>query len=189
MNPDDRPRIATESLPQIDQTVVAERENGFSGPRVDLLQKVVHREDQPAILPVLALPIRDAARGESWQVLVDPDLPACGGVERNERTVARLHVHHVVDDNRVEDVGAVVAGGIGPGDFQLVDIRLVDLLQIDVVRRIRPAAVILPGFVVLTCVRDLGDRDEDEEQQRRSHRKGSAPHGSSSLSFFFSNSR
>ena len=169
LNADNRLRIAAESLPQIDQPVVAERQNRFSCSRVDLLEVVVDREDQPPILAVLALPIRDAARCQARQVLVDPDLLAGGCVERHERAVPRQHVHDVVDDDRIEHIGTIVAGRIDPGDFELVHIGLVDLLEIDEVRGIRSAAVVLPRLVVLTGVRGLADRDEDEAQQRSSH--------------------
>ena len=48
---------------------------------------------------------------------MDPDLLSGGGVERHERAVHGQHVHNVVHDDRIEEVGAVVARGIGPGDL------------------------------------------------------------------------
>lgn len=145
LNACDRGRIATESYPEIDQPVGAERQYRLARAGVDFLQMVVDREDEPPILPILALPVGDAAARQTRKVLVDPDLLARCGVERDERAVPRQHIHHVVDDDGVEDVGAGVAGRIDPGDLQLADVGLRGLIERDEMRRIRAAAVGPPG--------------------------------------------
>ena len=79
---------------------------------VDFLQVVVDRRRQAAVLAVLALPVVDAARGVMpLETLMDPDLLAGGGVERDEGVVARQHVNDVVDDERVEQVRVAVLAG------------------------------------------------------------------------------
>ena len=79
------------------------------------------------------------------QVLVDPDLLARRRVERHERVVARQHVHHVVDDDRVEDVRDVVrASDRSRPTCELADVGLGDLVSVREVRVVRPAAVVTP---------------------------------------------
>jgi hypothetical protein len=99
---------------------------------------------------------------------VNPDLAPGGGVERHQRVVAGEHVDDVVDDDRVEDVGNGVAGGIGPGDAQLVEVRLVDLIEREVSRVIGTATEVGPGRASRLRVAVFGRRRRGTENQQRS---------------------
>ena len=72
-------RIAAQPLTQINEAVLAKRQNGFAGAGVDLLDVVVDLEDQPAIGAVLAFPVVDAAGRDPSQVCMNPDLLAGAG--------------------------------------------------------------------------------------------------------------
>ena len=93
---------ARKTVAQIDDAVLAEGQDGLAGLRVDLLQEAVDRKQQPAILAVLALPVVDAAAGDAGEPFVNPEFLAGRRVERDQRAAAPEHVHHVVDDDRIE---------------------------------------------------------------------------------------
>ena len=59
---------------QIDDPVDAEGGNGEPGAGIDGLQETVDREQQPAFLAVLALPVIDATARHAVESFVDPDL-------------------------------------------------------------------------------------------------------------------
>ena len=69
---------------QIDGPIDAEGRDGATGARIDRLEEVVDREQQPPVFAVVALPVVDAAAGHPVQPFVDPDFLARGGVERDE---------------------------------------------------------------------------------------------------------
>src|SRR5262249_2666086 len=140
-DPRDGLRIAHESFTNIDDAVGAEGADGLARGGVDLLEVVADAENDAAILAVLALPVVRAAPRHAEQPLVNPDLLARRRVERDERAVARLSVDHAARDDRVEERLAV---RISPGDFELRDVALVDLLQGGEFRVVGAAAVIQP---------------------------------------------
>src|SRR6185503_7969533 len=76
-------------------------------------------------------------------------------------TIAPVDVDGVVDHDRVESAGRI---RVGPGDFQLVDIRLLDLIEIDVVRAVGPGKVVVPPFAV-PLGRPHGPEGEKHEQR------------------------
>ena len=88
-------------------------------------------------------------RGQAGKVLMDPDFLARGCVQRDQRTVPRQHIHDVIDNDRIEQVGVVISCGIDPRHLQLVHVGLVDLVERDEMRRIRSSAVIRPLLMVL----------------------------------------
>ncbi len=101
--------------------------NRFARARVDLLQKAVDREDQPAVLAVGALPVVDALARDAAQTVVYPDLLAGRRVERDERgPVAPEAVEHVMSEHGTEDRRAV---RIEPGHLELTDVGLLDLIE------------------------------------------------------------
>ena len=149
----DRRRIAAEPLPQIDRAVDAEREDRFAGGGVELLQVVAETENQAPILAVLAFPVVDAPAREALEPLVNPDLGACRGVDREQRVVAALAVDDAARDDRVE---ARLAVWIVPRDLELADVRFVDLLRRDEVRIVGTAGVVHPGLPRLIGRRETG---------------------------------
>src|SRR5581483_10350507 len=82
--------IAPETGLQVDTAVRAEARDSFPGLRVDGAQDMVGAEEQTELLPVLALPVVDAAAGDEAGRRSDrvrPDLLAGGGVEGDDRVV------------------------------------------------------------------------------------------------------
>ena len=75
---------ARQADPQIHDAVLAEGQNRLARLRIDGLQKAVDGKQQPPVLPVLALPVVDAAAGDARQPLVDPDLFARGRIQRDQ---------------------------------------------------------------------------------------------------------
>ena len=66
------------------------------------------------------------------RVLPD-DLAVLGQIEREDRVrERRVHVHHVADHQRRALVPAQHAGGEGPGDLEVADVLLVDLVELRV---------------------------------------------------------
>ena len=124
LNASDGRGIAAQSFAQIDHAVLAEVVDGLACRGVDRLQVVVHREDQPAVFAVLALPVVHAAGGHRLHALADPDFLSGLRIERDQRAVAPAAVDHAAGDDRI---GAGLAVGVGPGDRELLDVRLVDL--------------------------------------------------------------
>ena len=149
LRPRDRSRIARmEPHLEIDEPLVAEAEDRLSGSGVDRLQEIVDGDEETAVAAIRALPVVETAPGESGQIRMDPDLLSGRRVQRDERVVLRQHIHHVVDDDRIEGVGIVVVRRVEPGGFEPSDILLRDLIQSDELRLIRAATVVLPGDVL-----------------------------------------
>ena len=69
-------------------------------------------------------------------------------VERDDRITLRQYEHDAVVDDRIEGEGSH-SGGIGPGHFKLLDVRLVDLLERGVLRRIAAAQILVPGSEIV----------------------------------------
>ena len=95
---------------------------------------------------------------------MDPDLISFRCVQRHQRAVPGQHVHYIVDNDGIEEISAVIARGISPGDLQLIHVGFVDLGQRDVVRGVETAAIIHPGLMVL-----LGG-GESRQQRADQHR-------------------
>ncbi len=119
---DGRGIASRESFAQVDRAVLAEREDGLAGQRVERLELVIALIDEPAIRAIAALPVIDASRRDPLQVLVYPDFLARRRIEGDERLIARQDVHQVVDDDGAEDVGEVVARGVGPRHLEPADV-------------------------------------------------------------------
>ncbi len=140
----DQRGIAPDALAQIDQAVGAERQDRLAGRGVDGLEVVVDLEDQPALAAVGALPVVDAAPGDAAQTGVDPQLLARRRIERDKRLVLRQHVHRGAGDDGIELVDVVVADRVGPRDRQAGDVLRRDLREVDELRGVGAAAVVLP---------------------------------------------
>ena len=136
--------VPLQADPDVHLAVVAERRDRVPGPGVDRRQESAVHVEQPAIRPIRALPVVHAAVADRALVAVRPDLLAARGVERDDRSVRAEHVHHAVDDDRIEPHRAG-AGGKRPGDLELLDVGLVDLLQRRVLVGIRRPEIAAPG--------------------------------------------
>ena len=77
-----------EADPHVDDAVFAERRNRFARARVNLLEKAVDREDQPAVLAVGALPVVDALARDAAQTRRAPRSP-CRSSRRARRARTR----------------------------------------------------------------------------------------------------
>ena len=95
-------RIPVETHSQVDLAVHAERRDGLTGLRVDLLEEVVRAEDQAAVRAILALPVVHAAPVETLNPFVDPDFFARRRVQRHERAVRAKPVDDAAHDERIE---------------------------------------------------------------------------------------
>ena len=96
---------------------------------------------------------------------MNPNLFSSGGVEGNQRTILRQHVHHVVNDDGIEQISVVVAGRINPRNLELIYIGFVDLVECDVVGRIGTASVIRPfPVILLRCCEGSCQRDQKGRQ-------------------------
>src|SRR6185369_5498028 len=93
------------------------------------------------VLAVRALPVVDAARVETLDVLVDPQLLPGRRIDGHEGVVRAAAVDDAADDDRIE-VG--LARGIRPGDLEPRDVGLVDPGRGDEARAVGPAAVVAP---------------------------------------------
>src|ERR1041384_2951238 len=56
-----------------------------------------------------------------------------------------MHVHHAIHDDGIEEVAPAIPRRIFPGDLQLRDVGLVDLIECGVLRAVSAAAILLPG--------------------------------------------
>ncbi len=115
-------------MAQIDDAVFAEGQDGLAGFCVYFLEEAVDREQQPAILAVLTLPVIDATADDAGQSFVNPQLFASGRIEGDERAPASEDVHHVIDYDWVE-TGLCV--GVEPRHLELIDVALLDLIGRD----------------------------------------------------------
>ena len=116
----------------IDFAVVAERRDRIARARVDRRQHALIEVEQSPVGAVLALPVIHPARADLALVLVPPELLARLGIESDDRTLLREHVHDVADDQRIELIG--LAGLVGPCNPELRDVALVDLVERGVLR-------------------------------------------------------
>ncbi len=139
--------VAPQRRAQVDAAIVTKRGNGLAGAGVDGGDVAGVQIDQPAIRPVGAFPVVQAAGADASLVRMGPDLLAGGGVQGHDGVAGALHVHHVVHHDRVEHDRA--GDRIGPGHLELRDVRLVDLGQRRELRRMGAAAICRPGGVGL----------------------------------------
>jgi hypothetical protein len=65
-----------------------------------------------------------------------------------------------------EQVGDVISHGIGPSDPKLVHVGLIDLVERDKVRGVRPSSVIHPGHVIL-----LGSGEASRQTDRKPRKR------------------
>ena len=144
---------------QIDRAVFTERQDRLAGRGVNRLQVAVDREQQPLVLAVGALPVVDAARHDAAEPLVDPQLLAGRGIERDQRVVPPEHVHDVVDDDRVEPRCRI---GVGPCDFELPDVRFLDLVEVHEVGAVGTGEVVPPVAGAARRAGEAGQRGGDQ---------------------------
>ncbi len=162
---------AARAVAQVDAPFVAEGLDDAAGARVDRGQEPRVQIEQAAIAPVGALPEVDAARRDGPFVRPRPQLAARSSVERDDLVVAREHVHDVVDDDGIEHEAAL-ADREAPRDFELRDVRLVDLVERGVLGRVAAAAVGAPRGVGLlrpgaTDRNGCGGADEEPTNRPR----------------------
>ena len=146
---------------QIDRAVFAERQDRLAGRGVNRLQEAVDREQQTLVLAVGALPVVDAARHDAAEPLVDPQLLAGRGIQRDQRVVPPEQVHDVVDDDRVE---ARCRIGIVPCDLELPDIRFLDLVEVHEIGAVGSGEVVPP---VPVAARGAGEASQRGGSQAR----------------------
>jgi len=84
-------------------------------------------------------------------------------IQRHQRALFGRHVGDIIDDDRTKRVGCIVACKIVPGNFQLVDIFCIDLLESRIVRAVRTTQIVPPGGARL-----LRKRDPDKNGKKRS---------------------
>ena len=84
-------------------------------------------------------------------------------------------VHHFVDDERIEaEIALAIGNRMEPGELELRDVGLVDLLERRVLHRVGRAAIVAPGGV--RRLRLSAQRDDDERHDRKDrHREDAAP--------------
>ena len=134
----------------VDEAFGAERQDLLAVARIHFADAVVRREDEAPVRAILALPVREPALGRAQRR--HPQLLAGRRVERDEDAADARHVHHVVDDERVEDEPVGFAGHrIKPRAFELFDVALVDLRERGVLHRVRRPAVLIPLGVGRGC--------------------------------------
>ena len=175
--------IAIETHADVDASLIAERRDRGAGPRIDRRQRSGVQIQQPAIGPIAALPVVDAAIADRALVGVRPLLLPGQRVERHDRVVLRQHEHRAVDDDRVEAIAPGVGGRIAPRDVQARHRRLVDLVERGILRRVGAAEILRPGlerspdagWFALEQRGDGPDQHEDGDDQRQAFRHG-APH-------------
>ena len=135
----DRRRVAAvDADAQVDHAVRAERHDRLAGLRVQLLEQVVHREDQALVAAVAAFPVHQAAVGHAVHVLADPQLLAGLRVDGDDRSVPAAAIDHAADDDRI---AAGVAVRVSPRHLELTDVGLVDLSRREIARVIGTVAV------------------------------------------------
>ena len=139
-----RPAVAARRADaHVDEAVGPERQDLLSGARVDLADAVARGEDEPPIRSIFAFPVRQAAVGRLQRR--HPQFLAGRGVERDEDAADARHVHHVVDDERVEcETVGLARHRIEPGALELFDVGLVDLRERRVLHRVGRPAVLIP---------------------------------------------
>ena len=148
----DRCRVAIQALFEIDTPILPKRVDRLARARIDRAEKVIAGEKEPSVVSVLALPIIDAAVRDYLGIRLRsmrPDFFARRRVERHNGVVFGKNIDRSTGHKRIEEVLVVIPGRVFPRDFQLMDIRLVDLLQRGVLRSIRGSAVIGPCRMVL----------------------------------------
>jgi hypothetical protein len=90
----------------VDAAVLTESRNRLTRAGVDRAKRPPRAEDDAAIRAVTALPVGDAAHGAAGGVdavnRMRPDPFAACGIDSQKRGVGSHHIHHVVDDGRIE---------------------------------------------------------------------------------------
>jgi hypothetical protein len=125
LDPADRCRVASKPLTQIDHTVLPEGIDRIASRGVDLLKVVIHAENQPSVLAVLTFPVIHAAGGHPLHSFANPDLFARFCIERDDGPVSAA----AIDDAPYHDrIGARFPVWIRPRNFELLNVRFVDLL-------------------------------------------------------------
>jgi len=115
---------------------------------------------------VFAFPVVHAAAGDALEIFVYPDFLAGGGVEGDEGAAAAEDVDVVAGDDGVEAGGA---GGVGPGDVELVDVGFVDLGERGEVGVVGAASIVEPELFLLRGEgggeAEEGERGDDRNRQ------------------------
>jgi hypothetical protein len=93
---------------------------------LDLADAAVGRQDYPPVRAIPALPVGDTTLG--CLLGRRPELPASRRVKRHHRVLRSGHIHHLVDDERIERQAHGVAWHrIKPRGLELLDVAAVDL--------------------------------------------------------------
>ena len=129
---------------QVDDAVLAERRDRLAGLRIERDHAVAGGDEDHSIVAFAVGPVRDAAAGElarrdrgavAFAEAVDPHQLAGLGVERDDRSArAAGRVEHALDHQRrafelVLGTRAEAVGLEAPGDFELVEVAGVDLIE------------------------------------------------------------
>ena len=129
-------------------------------------------------LVVAARPVDDTAlpfaglTGSHAGGVEGPDWFAGGGVQGNDFAVGRCRIEHSVEDQGVGLKLADIAGVVGPGDFQLLDVGFVDLVEGRVVCGAFVAQVDRPVVVGCGLRRLLGVELDEHRDERGEKREG-----------------
>src|SRR3984957_2552217 len=148
-------RIAAQAFTQIDVAVIAKAVHRFAGAGIKRMKDVVRGIEEPAVAAIFAFPVIDAAVGDiSWRaVVVNPNFLSRQCVQGHRGVILPHHVHDPVDHQRVEaEAKTIVARGVKPHLLQLGHVRLVDLRQGRVLRRVGAALVVTPRGVRLVAL-------------------------------------
>src|ERR1700730_1840232 len=123
LNLNDGARIAAEACLQVHRPVGAEGSNQFAGARINGFKTVAESNQKSLLRPVFALPEIDAAMHLHQRYIlgvVSPELPAAGGVERDDRSLLRQDVHRLAYDQRAELVRTLASGPVTPSHTQKI---------------------------------------------------------------------
>ena len=149
---------------RVDEAVLAEGRDGLAGDRVDRGQIAARHIHEALVAAVLALPVVHALRRRA---LVRPALLPGGGVERHHGS--RLHDEHRPPHHERAERERAATNRIAPRHLQLLDVRLVDLFQRRILRRIRSAAIRLPCVERALAGAEDRHRDEQHQEQEFAH--------------------
>src|ERR1700733_10836567 len=116
------------------------------------MKNVVGRKKQPAIAPVLTLPISNAAFAyhARFAVVVNPNLPAGCRIEGDDVVIFPDDIHHLVYDDGVTLKTMSADGRVEPDLLQLAYVGFIDLLQCRVLIRVHPIFIGAPRGVCLS---------------------------------------
>ena len=148
---------------QIDDAVFAEARDRLAGVRVQIHQAVSGGDEHDAVVALAVGPVGNAAarklarsdgRAISFAQAVDPDHFAGLCIERDHGTArSRGGVEHALHHQRrsfqlVFGAGAEVIGLEAPGDFELVEVGGVDLIERGILGALQIGRVVGP-FAIL----------------------------------------